>query len=119
MQKLITLLLLLVVLSGNAQTNFNFYYGFNKSLGAEILINEYMGFGFSGTTEKSRALGEFSPGSINEYDRKNFVSTTTQKWFALYATSQVCWVKGVQLSVDWGTSMHGRHANFLDSNRNE
>ena len=37
----------------------------------------------------------------------------------MYATSQVCWVKGVQLSVDWGTSMHGRHANFLDSNRNE
>lgn len=119
MKTKITLLLLLAALSGNAQTNFNFYYGFNKSLGAEILINECMGFGFSGTTEKSRALGEFSPGSINEYDRKNFVSTTTQKWFALYATSQVCWVKGVQLSVDWGTSMHGRHANFLDSNRNE
>lgn len=102
-----------------SKTNFNFYYGLNESLGAELLINGICGFGFAGTTEKSDALGEFSPGKINAYDLKNKVSTTTQKWFALYATIGSIYTKYAQISFDIGGALYGRHANFLDPNRNE
>jgi hypothetical protein len=114
-------LLLIALLSSGAysQTNFHFYYGLNESLGAELLINGKYGFGFSGTTEKSKALGQFSTGSINDYDRKNFVSTTTQKWFSLYATVGAVYVKDLQISLDLGGALYGRHANFLDLNRNQ
>jgi hypothetical protein len=117
MKKLI--LLLLIFASAQGQTNFNFYYGSNESLGAEILINQSFGFGFSGTTEKSKALGEFSTGSINAYDLKNKVSTTTQKWFTLYGVGQIGYLGNIQFSYDAGVAMYGRHANFLDPNRNE
>jgi hypothetical protein len=112
-------LLLIALLSSSAysQTNFHFYYGFNESLGAELLINGKYGFGFSGTTEKSKALGQFSTGSINDYDRKNFVSTTTQKWFSLYATVGAVYIKDLQISLDLGGALYGRHANFIDPNR--
>jgi hypothetical protein len=117
--KPLTLLLTLLTCSVNAQTNFNFYYGSNEALGAEILIDRSFGFGFAGTTEKTKALGEFSTGNINAYDKKNFVSTTTQKWFTLYGVAQVCYIGNVQISADAGVAMYGRHANFLDPNRNE
>jgi len=117
--KTLTLLLTMLACSLNAQTNFNFYYGSNEALGAEILIDQSFGFGFAGTTEKTKALGEFSTGDINAYDKKNFVSTTTQKWFTLYAVAQVCYIGNVQISADAGAAMYGRHANFLDPNRNE
>jgi hypothetical protein len=68
--KALTLLLTLLTCSVNAQTNFNFYYGSNEALGAEILIEQSFGFGFAGTTEKSKALGEFSTGNRNEYYHK-------------------------------------------------
>jgi len=114
-------LLLIALLSSGAysQTNFHFYYGFNESLGAELLIDEMYGLGFSGTLEESRALGVFSPGEINDYDRKNFVSTTTQKWFAFYATVGAVYIKDLQISLDVGGALYGRHANFLDPNRNQ
>jgi len=118
MKTLITFLLFTTIV--NAQdTNFNFYWGSNESLGAEILIDESFGFGFSGTTEKDKALGKFSTGSINEYDRKNFVSTTTQKWFCAYGVIQIGWIKDIQFSADLGAAMYGRHANFLDPNRQQ
>lgn len=114
-------LLLIALLSSGAysQTNFHFYYGFNESLGAELLIDGKYGFGFAGTTEESKALGQFSTGSINDYDRKNFVSTTTQKWFAFYATVGALYLKDLQISFDVGGALYGRHANFLDPNRNQ
>ena len=107
MKTIITFLLFTTIVMAQ-DTNFNFYWGSNESLGAEILINESLGFGFSGTTEKDKALGVFSTGKINDYDKKNFVSTTTQKW-----------IKDFQFSADLGASMYGRHANFLDPNRNQ
>ena len=120
MKTKITFLLLIVTIVVNAQqTNFHFYYGSNQALGAELLINETLGFGFSGTTEDSKALGVFSPGEINEYDLKQKVGTTTQKWFTLYSVYQICWIKDFQISGDAGISMYGRNANFYDSNRNE
>ena len=117
MRKLITLLLFTTI--ATAQTNFNFYYGSNESLGAEILINESFGFGFSGTLEETKALGNFSTGKINEYDKKNFVSNTKQKWFALYTVTQIGWLGNVQFSADAGIAMYGTHSNFLDPNRKE
>ena len=118
MKTIITFLLFTTIVIAQ-DTNFNFYWGSNESLGAEILIDESFGFGFSGTTEKNKALGVFSTGKINEYDKKNFVSTTTQKWFCAYGVIQIGWIKNFQFSADLGASMYGRHANFLDSNRNE
>ncbi len=61
-------LLLIALLSSGAysQTNFHFYYGFGQSLGAELLIDGMYGFGFSGTTEDTKALGDFSPSAIND-----------------------------------------------------
>lgn len=120
MKKKITFLLLMVAIGVNAQqTNFHFYYGSNQALGAELLINETLGFGFSGTTEDSKALGEFSPGKINDYDLKQKVGTTTQKWFTLYSVFQICWIGEFQISGDAGMAMYGRHANFYDANREE
>ena len=63
--------------------------------------------------------GDFSPGKINEYDLKNKVSTTTQKWFALYAIIGSFYTEYAQISFDIGGALYGRHANFLDQNRNE
>jgi hypothetical protein len=118
MKTLITFLLFTTIV--NAQdTNFIFYWGSNESLGAEILIDESFGFGFSGTTEKDKALGKFSTGSINEYDKKNFVSDTRQKWFNLYTVIHLFWIKDIQISGDLGIAMYGTHSNFLDPNRNE
>jgi hypothetical protein len=113
------ILLLLLTIGVQAQTNFHFYYGFKQSLGAELLINGTHGIGFAGTTEESNALGVFSTGKINEWDRKNIVSTTTQKWFALYTTIGAIYIKDLQISIDVGGALYGRHMNFLDPNRNE
>lgn len=113
------LLIVLISFSASSQTNFNFYYGSNKSLGAEILIDKSFGFGFAGTAEETKALGEFSTGSINDYDLNNEVSTTTQKWFTLYGVAIIGYIGLFQISFDTGLAMYGRHANFLDPNRNE
>jgi hypothetical protein len=119
MKKQITFLLLISILTVNAQTNFNFYYGFNQSLGVEILASERYGIGFAASLENNKALGVFAGDNINEYDNKNFLSTTTQKWLAVYGVQQIGWIKNIQISVDYGVAMYGRHSNFLDSNRNE
>lgn len=120
----ILIFFLLVTLPVFAQTstqntNFHFYYGSSEALGAEILIDELLGFGFSGTAEESKALGEFSPGKITQYDLNQKVSTTTQKWFTLYGVVQICWIGDFQISADVGMAMYGRHANFYDANREE
>lgn len=118
MKTLITFLLFTTIV--NAQdTNFNFYWGSNESLGAEILIDESFGFGFSGTTEKDKALGVFSTGTINEYDKKNFVSDTRQKWFHLYAMKHIGYIGKIQISVEAGVAMDGTHSNFFDKNREQ
>lgn len=118
MKTLITLLLFTTIATAQ-NTNFNFYYGSNEALGAEILINESFGFGFSGTLEETKALGTFSTGKINEYDQNNFVSNTKQKWFEMHTVTQIGWICNVQFSADAGVAMDGTHSNFLDPNRNE
>lgn len=117
--KSLIITLLITTIAAAQKTNFNFYWGSNESLGAEILLYESFGFGFSGTTEKDKALGDFSTGSINEYDKKNFVSDKRQKWFHLYAVKHIGYIRKVQFSLDGGIAMYGTHSNFLDPNREE
>lgn len=116
-----TILIFLIFLNAYSQDAvMNFYYGTKQSLGVELLIkaNEtlYLGGGFAGTLEKNKALGAFYSSDIKPNEIP--ISTTTQKWLALYGTASFGYLNKFQISYDLGASMNGRHANFIDQNGN-
>lgn len=101
-----TLILFLIGLTATAQqATFTFYGGTSKSFGAEIMVNEKAGFGFAGTNEATKAVGDFKTGSISEWDLKYQTGTVTQKWFTAY-------LKGVKVSYLLGGALYGRKMNF-------
>lgn len=129
MKTKITFLLLMVCMVVNAQrimkVGVSFYAGSTQSYGGEIIpLGDYIGGGFSGTSDSHTGLGEFSPGEINNYDRKNYVSTTIRKWYTMYAISPLLKInrpffEKLDFNYKVGIAMYGKHKNFLDPNRNE
>jgi hypothetical protein len=102
-----------------AQPRVHFYWGSSKSYGAEVMFNDFSGIGFSGTADSYTGLGTYYPGPIESMFDTNEVSTTTRKWFTLYAISPIYKIEGLEsidFSWDVGLAMYGRHINFYDEN---